>query len=200
MIGHANAEFGEGNRGGYQGDFVGVRAYRRGDSAKHINSVASARIDSLIVTERGAPQCVELDVMVDTACHGTRDQLANRIRVAASVLIHLHQLKVPMRVMIGSQRIRFTKGYKGRRQILDALADVPPDGNADPCVRGAGGKHAAIEFSSDARGCEVVRMIDPLGGRRTGGRLVTKRIQSAATLASQIREFWTEMRDADVAA
>ena len=46
----------------------------------------------------------------------------------------------------------------------------------------------------------IVRMIDPRGGRRAGGRLMTKRIRSGQVLADQVREFWTEVRDADVAA
>ncbi|WP_235033432.1 DUF58 domain-containing protein [Rubripirellula obstinata] len=200
IVGVANAEQGEGSRGGRSGDFVGVRAYRRGDSAKHINWVASARVDSLVVTERGGPQCVELDVLVDTFCRGTRDQLADRIRVAASVLVNLHQSNVPMRVTIGSQRLRLSSGSKGRRQILDALADVPADGSEKPIERAAIGRHAVIEFSSNDSGQEIVRMIDPRGGRRAGGRLLTKQIRSGETLGTQVREFWTEVRDADVAA
>ena len=200
IVGGANAEHGEGNRGGRSGDFVGVRAYRRGDSAKHINWVASARVDSLIVTERGGPQCVELDVLVDTSCRGTRDQLANRVRVAASVLINLHQANVPMKVTIGSKRLRVTQGAKGRRQILNALADVPVDGNDDQLERTETSRHAVIEFSSDPDGSEVVRMADPRGGRRAGGRMVTKCIPSGESLTKQVREFWTEVRDADVAA
>lgn len=200
MVGGANAELGQGHRGGRSGDFVGVRAYRQGDSAKHINWVASARVDSLVVTERGGPQCVELDVLVDTSCGGTREQLADRVRVAASVLINLHQANVPMRVTIGSQRVRLATGSKGRRQILDALADVPPDGNSDRLEKVAMSKHAVIEFSSDLSGQEIVRMIDPRGGRRAGGRVQTKRLGYGETLANQVREFWMEVRDADIAA
>lgn len=200
IVGVANSEHGDGNRGGSSGDFVGVRAYRQGDSAKHINWVASARVDSLVVTERGGPQCVELDVFIDTCCHGTRDQLAERIRVAASVLVNLHQTNVPMRVTIGSRRLRLAQGAKGRRQILDALADVPAEGTQDSLTGDVLPKHAMFEFSSDDRGNVTVRMLDPRGGRRAGGRLLTKRIRPEESLANQVREFWTEVRDADVAA
>ncbi|MGB7343443.1 MAG: DUF58 domain-containing protein [Pirellulaceae bacterium] len=204
IVGGAIAQQGEGTRGGRSGDFVGVRSYRRGDSAKHINWVASARTDSLVVTERGGPQCVELDVLVDTSCPlscaRSRDQLADRIRVAASVLLNLHQANVPLRITIGSTRLRLATGSKGRRQILDALADVPADGSDDRIERIADGRHAVIEFSSDVTGYEVVRMIDPRGGRRAGGRVQVKRLGSGETLVNQVREFWTEVRDADVAA
>ena len=200
FIGETNAEHGEGNRGGRSGDFVGVRAYRRGDSAKHINWVASARVDSLVVTERGGPQCVELEVLVDTTRLGTREQLADRIRVAASVLINLHQANVPIRVTIGSQRLRLTSGSAGRRQILDAMADVPIDGNSDSILRTTTNKHAVIQFTTDDRGHAIVRMIDPRGGRRAGGHLTTKRLRSGKALVDQVLAFWTEVRDADVAA
>lgn len=200
ILGEANADHGEGCRGGRSGDFIGVRAYRQGDSAKHINWVASARVDSLVVTERGGPQCAELDVLVDTFCQGSRDDLADRIRVAASVLINLHPANVPMRVTIGSKRLRLAQGAKGRRQILDALADVPADGDGDRLQRTAMRKNAVIEFSSDSNGIERIRMIDPRGGRRAGGRLLTNRIRCGQNLADQIRGFWTEVRDADVAA
>ncbi|TWU45795.1 hypothetical protein Q31b_09710 [Novipirellula aureliae] len=200
IVGQANAEHGDGSRGGRSGDFVGVRAYRQGDSAKHINWVASARVDSLVVTERGGPQCVELDVFVDTSCRGRRNQLADRIRIAASVLIHLHQSNVPMRVTIGSRALRLATGSKGRRQILDAMADVPADGWDEPVERTAISNRAVIEFSSDDAGHEIIRIRDPRGGRRAGGRLTTKQIRSGEALADQVREFWTEVRDADVAA
>jgi uncharacterized protein (DUF58 family) len=200
FVGASNAERGEGSRGGRSGDFVGVRDYRQGDSAKHINWVASARVDSLVVTERGGPQCVELDLLVDTSCKGTRAQLADRIRIAASLLINLHQANVPMRVTIGSQRLRFATGSKGSRQILDALADVPADGGDEPIKQTSIQKHAVIEFTSDDDGHAIVLVIDARGGRRAGGRLVTKRFRSEEVLADQVRGFWTEVRDADVAA
>ena len=200
LVGKANAEHGDGNRGGRSGDFVGVRAYRRGDSAKHINWVASARVDSLVVTERGGPQCVNWKCWSIPACHGSREQLADRIRVAASVLINLHQANVPMRVTIGSRRLRLTCGSAGRRQILDAMADVPADGIDDPIERTAIKKHAVIELTTDDRGHAIVRMIDPQGGRRAGGRLTTKQFRSEEDLADQVRAFWAEVRDADVAA
>ncbi|KLU06687.1 hypothetical protein RISK_001251 [Rhodopirellula islandica] len=215
IIGLTSTDHGDGNRGGRSGDFVGVRDYRRGDSAKHINWVASARVDTLVVTERGGPQSVELDVFVDTAISRSasttlseeeqsesvgRERLANRIRMAASVLINLHQTGVPMRVTIGPQSLSLPHGAKGRQQILNALTEIPADGIVAPIQRKRISKHARIEFATDPPGCEVVQVIDPRGGRRAGGRSVTKQIVSSGALAQQIGDFWTEVRDADVAA
>ncbi len=215
IIGLTSTDQGDGNRGGRSGDFIGVRDYRRGDSAKHINWVASAKVDSLVVTDRGGPQSVELDVFIDTTMHPStamslscdehagptgRELLANRIRMAASVLINLQQSGVPMRVTIGSQSLRLARGSQGRQQILNALTEIPADGTAAFAQRKRTGKNARIEFSSDRFGSEIVQVIDPRGGRRAGGRSVMKQIESCDALADQILCFWTEVRDADAAA
>lgn len=200
FIGGANAEHGEGSRGGRSGDFVGVRGYRHGDSARNINWIASARVDSLVVTERGGPQCVELDVRVDTRGEGTREQLADRVRVAASVLLSLHYASVPMRVKIGSYTLRVAHGSKGRCQILDAFADLPADGRHDSFERTSAYKHALIEITSDDHGEPLVCMSDPRGGGRAGGGSTVKHFHSGRHLADPIREFWTEVRNAHVTA
>ncbi|MEM9825817.1 MAG: DUF58 domain-containing protein [Planctomycetota bacterium] len=206
MMGRALAEQGDGNRGGRSGDFVGVRGYRRGDSAKHINWVASAKVESLMVTERSGPQCVELDVMVDTTATQSREQLADRIRVAASVLVHLHQLGLPMRITIGNRPLRLIPGATGRRQILDALAMVPTDGTPDARLEYTPtGKNAAIVFTRDAQRGEVVRMIDPDGGMRrgdgrSGGGCRERALPMGESIGEQVRDFWTEVHDVDFAA
>ena len=179
IVGRAAADTGDGLRCDQHGDFVGVRAYRRGDSAKHIHWVASAKADTLIVTQRGGPECVELDVWVDTAAdpvaggHGggrlaKHEGLADRIRLAASVLVHLHQRDVPMRVTIGDRHLKPPRGARGRRQILDALADVPPGGTGAIRRSAETQQRARIEFSADGVH-EMARMVAPLRGRRAGG-------------------------------
>jgi uncharacterized protein (DUF58 family) len=200
ITGGTNAQQGEGNRGGRSGDFVGSRTYRRGDSARHINWVASARVDSLIVTERSDPQCVELNVSVDTGRHGTREQLADRIRVAASILINLHHAQVPMRITVGEQALRVTSGTKGRRQILDAMTDVPADGTGQAFRKNMNRSQPAIDITSDAAGHTVIRVMDPRCGRRTGGGLMTQQIRSDQSLADRLHTFWMEVRDGGIAA
>lgn len=206
IVGGTHARHGEGNRGGRSGDFTGARAYRQGDSARHINWVASARVDSLIVTERSDPQCVTLNVSVDARHCGTREQLADRIRIAASVLVNLHQANVPMRITVGGQLLRITPEKtgrsKGRQQILDAMTDIPVDGIEHPFQQNgiANAGQASIEFTSDSDGHTIVRVIDPRSGRRSGGGLTTKQIRSGERLADRLRQFWMEVRDGGIAA
>jgi len=230
LVGRANADQGDGQRGGRSGDFVGVRAYRRGDAAKHVNWIASARTDSLIVTERGGPQCVELDVWVDTRIANSvsgkalaagstrplsppdvnprlapcgsqqREQLADRIRVAASVLLNLHQSATPMRITIGDQPLRCASGAKGRTQILNALASVPANGCQGRETTRPMTKNASIEITSQVSGECVANITDPVGGRRAGGCTRTSVIRSGRDFAELVRGFWMEVRDVDAAA
>ncbi|TWU17079.1 DUF58 domain-containing protein [Allorhodopirellula heiligendammensis] len=204
IVGHTVAEQGDGSRGGRNGDFVGVRAFRRGDSSKHVNWIASARSDSLIVTERGAPQSVALDVFIDTSSSGTheflgRESLARRIRVAASVLSSLHQSRIATRVRIGDRRLAYQHDVRGRRYMLDALASVPLDG--EPCeLNQRVLSRASVTISGASCGSVFVCIANPLGGRRAGGATREVAIGPHADLAAAIAVLWKEVRDADVAA
>jgi len=203
LIGRARTELGDGQRGGQSGEFVGVRGYRRGDASKLINWVASARMDSMIVTERGGPQCAEVHVWVDTrigdtATTKTREQLADRIRVAASVLLNLHHSSTPMRITIGDRTLRCSPGSKGRKLILDALASIPPNGSED--VSRPQTKNALIEITSDVDGDCLARITDPAGGRRAGGCTREIPIASGPGFADEVRLFWREVHDVDAAA
>lgn len=202
IVGLVRADQGDGSRGGRSGDFVGVRSFRRGDSAKHVNWIASARSDSLIVTERGGPQSPELDVWINTQNdlpnHQGRQSLARRIRVAASVLSSLHQSHIAARVRLGDRKLTYRNDSQGRRQILDALASVPLDGE-DCVLPNSVGVKAKIVISGS--GDDVtVRIDNPLGGRRAGGASRMLTIGRHDDMGAAIANLWQEVRDADVAA
>lgn len=158
-VGTANADWGEGQRGGQSGDFVGVRPYRRGDSPKQIHWAQSARTDQWIITERGGPQHVEVELTLDVAGRGAgnrggrasiadsgviadwgatwgdtevRESLAWRVRVAASLIVALRNEGVPLRVYLGDRPLRCGPGVRGNHQLLDALAEIPHDGVRPP--------------------------------------------------------------------
>ena len=158
-VGTANADWGEGQRGGQSGDFVGVRPYRRGDSPKHIHWAQSARTDQWIIAERGGPQNVEVEFILDVAGRESgnsggsgsifvrgsiagwgstwtdsevRESLAWRVRVAASLIVALRNGGVPLRVRLGGRPLRCGPGTRGNRQLLDALADIPHEGIRPP--------------------------------------------------------------------
>ncbi|MBB3204879.1 uncharacterized protein (DUF58 family) [Rhodopirellula rubra] len=199
IIGQTNSDQGEGSRGGRSGDFVGVREFRRGDSAKHVNWIASARSDSLIVTERGGPQSVTLDVSIDTNSHGNRESLARRIRVAASVLSSLHQSRITTRAWVGNMRLTCKHDAHGRRQMLDALASVPVDGESCELDQRIS-SHASVTISGTSTGCVFILIANPMGGRRAGGVVREIMIGPRDDLAAATSTLWKEVRDADVAA
>jgi uncharacterized protein (DUF58 family) len=199
LVGHSNADQGDGSRGGRTGDFVGVRGFRRGDSARHVNWIASARSDSLIVTERGGPQSVEIEVLVDTRCHADRESLARRIRVAASVLSSLHRSRIATKVRVGERAFSLKLDSCGRRKMLDLLASVPADGQACDWNNRVS-LQARISISGSASGDVQIRIDNPLGGRRAGGASREIMVATRDDLAYAMANLWNEVRDADVAA
>ena len=198
QAGEIDAEIGDGSRPGRGGDFVGVRSYRRGDSAKQVNGVASARCESLVVTERGEPQSVRWEVVLDTRSNGDDGALARRVRVAASVLASLHQYRIAARVWLGDDCIPFDFQRVTRRRMLDKLADVPISGCDCRDVGGnAGG--ARLTITGGGSGEVLVRMDCPRSGRRSGQRrqwLIGPNEDLAASLASMTGE----VRDVSLAA
>jgi uncharacterized protein (DUF58 family) len=198
MPGSIRADEGDGIRDNRSGEFVGVRAFRRGDSARQIHWVASARTDSLLVTQRGGPQRTEWEVWVDTSPNH-RDTLSRQIRVAASLLLNLHRASTPVRVVVGDRTIRPAHGSLGIIQLLDALTDVPAEGTqAESTLQHTIGPR--LEIRSDHDGAVLVRVWNPAGGKRGGGESRTFRIDADESLADRLLDFWRESRDADAAA
>ena len=199
LTGLTNADDGDGSRGGQSGDFVGVRAFRRGDSFKHVNWVASARSDSIIVTERGGPQTVTLDVFVDTRSHADRETLARQIRVAASVLSSLHQSRIETRVRLGDRRLVYKLGAAGKRKMLDALARIPANGE-DCSWNAPTGTTASVRISGSPDGSVRVTIFKPGGSRQAGGGTREFVINRHDDMATALASLWQEVRDANLAA
>jgi uncharacterized protein (DUF58 family) len=199
MVGRERAECGEGNRSGRSGDFVGVREYRRGDCVRQVNWVATARTDSLIVTERGGPQCASLDVIVDAAAGRSREEIADRIRVAASVAANLHQSSMPVCFRIGGRAFIPRRGREGFAQIMDALTNVPADGMTSTRLPDPPRGTASITISSDSDGSPTVCMIDPgISHRLSAGH--RHRVINRGDLEGELSSFWSEVRDANLVA
>jgi uncharacterized protein (DUF58 family) len=191
---------GEGERGGRTGDFLGLREYRHGDCLRQVNWVATARSGDLVVTERCGPQCPRLDVHVDVSRISNRDQIADRIRVAASVLANLHRSAVPLRVHVGSRCIHVQPGWDGFVQMMDALADVPAEGLEEGHPLKADSHHVSITISADRQGDIVVCLSNPSVHRRSAGVHTHRVIRHDQDLANQLLSFWTEASDANLVA
>lgn len=132
-VGTKFADHGQGNRPSPHGDFQGVREFRDGDSLKSIHWAQSARNDRLVVCERGGPQQQTVEVQLSTARSlGTtscaRENLAWRVRVAASVSELLCARHIPFRLWIDEQLISLPPGPEGARRARELLAEIPLDG------------------------------------------------------------------------
>jgi uncharacterized protein (DUF58 family) len=133
-VGSMWADHGQGNRPSPHGDFQGVREFRDGDSLKSIHWAQSARNDRLVVCERGGPQQQTVEVQLSTARSlGTascaRENLAWRVRVAASVSELLCARHIPFRLWIDEQLISLPSGPEGARRARELLAEIPLDGS-----------------------------------------------------------------------
>jgi uncharacterized protein (DUF58 family) len=199
MTGRRTAETGEGNRNGRTGDFLGVREYRHGDCARQVNWVATARSGDLVVTERSGPQCPSVEVIVDVGT-STRDELAVRIRVAASLLANLHQSAVPLRVHVGQQVFHVRRGWEGFVQMMDSLADVPAEGLDERKLPSPSRERASITISSSHDGDITVCISDPTLNPRLLSGHSHRVIDRNQNLADQLLSFWTEVRDANLVA
>ncbi|MDX1928898.1 MAG: DUF58 domain-containing protein [Pirellulaceae bacterium] len=135
--GAKNADEGVGERVGSSGDFLGVRAFRRGDSLRSIHWVQTARLDSLVVCDRTGPQrqtvSLELDTQpIEDGLLVNREHLAWRIRIVASLAELLCARHIPFQLVIDNDTHVLAMGKRGLKQALDLLAAIPLDQRIDP--------------------------------------------------------------------
>jgi uncharacterized protein (DUF58 family) len=195
LRGRNAAEQGDGERTGRAGNFIGLRDYRIGDSIRDVNWNATARYGELVITERSAPQSCNVEVIIDVASLEDRHQLAQRIRVAASLLANLHGQSVALTVRIGNEVIHVMRGHKGFVQMMDALARVPAEGlgKMEP---GIPLQHrVSITISSNHNGDIVVCASDPTANQRLSQNHMHRVISAELDLGKQLVSFWPEVRD-----
>ena len=200
LQGRNPAEMGEGERSGRSGNFIGIRDYRNGDGLRDVNWVATARYGELVVTERSAPQSCSVEVIVDVGTFENREELANRIRVAASILANLHQSAIPLTVRIGRQVIHAMQGRNGFVQMMDALARVPAEGYGEQQPETPVLNRLSITISSNQDGDIVVCAADPEANQRLSQHHMHRLISGEQDLALQLLTLWPEVRDANLVA
>ncbi len=132
---------GTGSRAGGQGDFLGLRDYRIGDSIRQIHWAHTARLDSLVVCERSAAEQSPWHIQLNTRSTqagslAARENLAWRVRMAASLCTLLHQQSVPFSLSIQDEhtwRVPSSRSSESHKlqQAIERLTDVPLDGSLD---------------------------------------------------------------------
>lgn len=156
------ADVGEGNRPAHHGDYLGVREFQRGDSLRSIHWAQSARFDELVVCERGGPQKSPLEIQLSTArCSGrkahARENLAWRVRIAASMIDLLTARHIPFRLWIDNEPILLPADQNLAKAAWEQLALVPLDSQFQ-----FGDTAESIDWHLRAQAGERVFVISPI--------------------------------------
>jgi uncharacterized protein (DUF58 family) len=119
------------NKVGSNGDVLGVRPYRRGDSPRRIHWGQSARHDRLIVCELQTNSRPVMQLVLDVASNshqGTgRDSSREwAIRVAASLAKGWLEEGAQIGLVCGRWVVPAASGLSQLQRIMDILAQVPP--------------------------------------------------------------------------
>lgn len=216
MIGRQFAEIGSGNRASSQGDFMGVREFRRGDSLRSIHWVQSAKLDNLIVCERGGPQkqAIELDIHTQP-CLGpaeqVRENLAWRIRIMASLVNLAVSRHLPFRMLVdGCNKLPLaatnSPGLSSRTPMAawDWLASIPLDGFGDKYAESTPSVSKVLQTSriiisarsafGTALPAHLVRveMRQPGGGGRRDSQVTICEVDLDSDIAEQLTHLFME--------
>jgi uncharacterized protein (DUF58 family) len=121
------------NKVGSNGDVLGVRPYRRGDSPRRIHWSQSARHDRLIVCElqANARPLVQLVLDADPAVHVSQGPNSSRewaIRIVGSLANGWLAAGVEVGGVWNGQVIPAASGPKQMNALLDSLAKLPATG------------------------------------------------------------------------
>ena len=123
------------NRPGDSGDFLGVRAYRRGDSLRRVHWPQTARLGQMVVCELQTDAVPRVQVVLDAhpACHrgdGPKGSREWAIRIAASFLESWMGQGAEVELVVDGHAVLAGLGPIETRsaRLLDALARVGPGG------------------------------------------------------------------------
>ena len=141
------------DRSGIDGDVIGVRQYRQGDSLKHIHWGKSASRGRLIVQERQTCAQRRFEVILDLspASHqgtGSKSSFEWAIRIASSVCaqLHQHQVQFELTCLGLPTGVPFRiSNFKGLGAVLDFLARLP---HLDELVTNGGVSKSAFDLKS----------------------------------------------------
>ncbi len=207
LAGKRIADLGSGNRISSNGEFMGVRTFRRGDSLKSIHWVQSARIDSLVVCERGGPQQNEFVIRLRTnRCTGdrshSRENLAWRVRIAATIADLCTARHIPFQLNIDGQAIALPSGSAGLNAALNKLATIPLDSSSKDAPMSAPSPHeSCLEISVHDDGDKLARpehlrllMHRPSIGFRSQQEAIAKTIDLTDDISAQVNNW---LREAD---
>lgn len=130
------------SRAGHFGDVIGTREFREGDSLRRVHWAQSARRQTLIVTERQAPQSSMVSVFVDLTEHShesvSEDLTECLVSTAASLCQSLHEQHCRVECQIGEKLFVAGEASYGFNAMMDEFAVCRVGGKTRPSNRSAG--------------------------------------------------------------
>jgi uncharacterized protein (DUF58 family) len=148
---------------GDEGDMVGVRPFRPGDSLRHIHWAQTAKHDRLVVCERQAAARRRVRLILDgvaEAPHQPSDDASeDLIRVAASIGRQFHAHNAATELCIGQRCVVATPGDSGLRRMMDALAMWSAEGDQEVSVASINGRAFLVVVTTPARVCRWQSML-----------------------------------------
>ncbi len=216
---------GVGKRSGGSSEYLGVRAFRRGDSLKSVHWAQTARTGEIIVCERSQPteQTVALKLSLARSLGNAfeaRHNLAWRIRIIASLAKMLSEKHTTFQFSVSSADQTSKPHLNSRpqtlRQILDQLTDIPLDA-WQSCQSIADNREESVtqpqlacqisvqghDESGDPLPPNLTQLNYKYAANQAGNSTIqshSKLIQLTGDIASQIEDFLREANNAKSAA
>jgi uncharacterized protein (DUF58 family) len=142
---------------GDEGDVVGVRPFRPGDSLRHVHWAQTARQDRFVVCERQATARRRVRLILDTRAdarqghHG--ETLEDLIRVAASIGRQFHAHCADTELCIGQRSVIADRGEPGLKRMMDVLAmwSANEDGESEVSERAGNARWLVVVVTTPAR-------------------------------------------------
>jgi uncharacterized protein (DUF58 family) len=141
---------------GDEGDVMGVRPFRPGDSLRHVHWPQTARQDRFVVCERQASARRRVRLILDTAevrRHTANDAAEDLIRVAASIGRQFHAHHADTELCIGRRSVIADPGETGLKRMMDVLAtwSADQDGEFDACRHAGNGRSLVVVVTTPSR-------------------------------------------------
>ncbi len=119
------------NQVGDEGDVLGTRPYRHGDSMRNIHWAQTARQRKFVVCERQVTAKQNVRIVIDTNedihnGNGSDGSLEWTIRIAASICQTFHAHNCAVEYCLGPERYFAEPGPMGLRRMLDRFARFDP--------------------------------------------------------------------------
>jgi hypothetical protein len=116
------------NQIGDEGDWMGVRPYRPGDSLRQVHWAQTAKRDQLVVFERQSRARQQVSIWLDTgAAISSKDTADDLVRILASISNHFVNHSWTVRVHLNNNWQVLQPGKFGKQVWMDQLAEWTPE-------------------------------------------------------------------------